>query len=75
MGRYMNTRNSAVLSLALLAVSSASFAQEKAKDASRPVDKNQIPEAFTAPKQMAFEAPKVAFDYEKRVVMIPCGTA
>ena len=62
---------SAVLPLALLATVSPLFAQEKAKDATRPIDRNQIPDAFNAPKQTPFEAPKAQFDYEKRVAMIP----
>lgn len=43
------------------------FAQQTA----RPVDTNQIPASFTPPKQTPFEAAAPAFDYEKRIVMIP----
>ena len=65
----MTTRSRwAAAVLAVAAVASPVFAQ----DGTRPTDKNMIPEKFTPPRPAArIEAPKAAYDYEKRVVMIP----
>jgi hypothetical protein len=35
------------------------------------MDSNMIPQTFTPPQAATADAPKVAFDYEKRVVMVP----
>ncbi len=67
----MRVQCKAALGLAMLAVSSTVFAQEKGKNPNRPVENSQIPDVFNAPKQTPFEAPKAVFDYEKRIVMIP----
>ena len=60
----------AVLAVATLAA--PAFAQEKGNAPPRPMDSNMIPQTFTPPPAAAgIDAPKVAFDYEKRVVMVP----
>src|SRR5579871_1508257 len=54
----------AVTGLAVALCSLPSIAQEK------PVV-NDIPASFTPPERTPYKAPKVEFDYEKRVEMIP----
>jgi putative CocE/NonD family hydrolase len=60
----------ALTGLALSLFSLPLFAQNSPAN-DKTIVGNDIPDHFTAPTHAAYEAPKPALDYEKRVVMVP----